>query len=116
MIIVAARCAFDGGESLAGVGGAVNGNVGKINGVRILGIRHHFAEIPQTSANPGIGTSQDPGLPGVIGAEEAAVFGVNEGVHALPSSAARNRQAYAAPLTRRESPSGQWLPARAAIG
>src|SRR5262249_29828704 len=66
VIIVAAGSAFDGDKSFARVGGAIDGNVGNVNRVRVFGIDVKLAEIPHATAYAGIGSGSQPGLTAVV--------------------------------------------------
>src|SRR5215472_5143826 len=101
MVVITARSALDGSESFAAVGRAIDGNVGQIHRVGIFGIDGDFTEIPQPSSNPTVGPDQSPASSGVIGAEQAAIFGVDERVDSLATSAASHGQAHASPIAAR---------------
>src|SRR5258708_6881522 len=71
VIVIAAGRALDGHKVLACVSGAIDGNVGQVNGVGIFGINREFAEVPQTSADARVCSGASPGLAAIVWFKEA---------------------------------------------
>src|SRR5262249_28805791 len=66
VIVVTARSALQSGESLASVHRAIQGNIGQVDHIRIAGIDYDLAEIPQSPANPLVGTDEGPAAARIV--------------------------------------------------
>src|SRR5262249_48694638 len=116
VIVIPAGRAFDCRKSLAAVRGTIDGDVRQVDGVGILGIDSDFAEVPQPPPDSWIGSNQGPCLPGIVGAEEAAFFRVDQCVHPLSVGSASDGQANTSPVAARQSATCDLLPTGTAVG
>ena len=116
VVIVAARRALEGCESLARIGGTVRGSVGGENHIRIFWVHGQAGEIIAAPGHARFRVGARPVLAGVVGAEDAAEVGrVDPGIDAL-AVAGRNSDADAAEsLLRRGQTFGERLPVAAAV-
>jgi len=117
VVVVASGSAFDGGESLASVGGAVGGGVGDVDRVFIPGIDLDAAEVVAASVDTFFAVHLLPAFAGIVGAVDAAIFfSVNPGVHAV-GIAGRDSGADAADaLGFAGKAFGELMPGVAAVG
>src|SRR5882757_10217744 len=74
VVIVAARCAFNGGEVLAGVIGLVGRSVGNIDDILVLWIDAHHCKVVASSPHAFFGVHQLPAFAGIVGAVDAALL------------------------------------------
>src|SRR5215472_3313699 len=95
VIVIAAGSTLDGDKSFSRVGGAVDGNIGDVNRVRVFGIDIQLAEVPHATANARISSGAQPGLAAIIRLEKSAIFCIDQRIDALAVSTARNGQAHA---------------------
>src|SRR5262249_10377415 len=116
VIVVAAGRTLDGDEGFPGVGGAVQRDIRNVDRIRVLGIDIEFAEVPHASANAGISSRAQPGLPAIFRFEKSALLGVDQSIDALALRAASNRQAGTPPVALGEASAGYGIPDIAAIG
>src|SRR5271170_1226534 len=118
VVVVAAGCAFDGGESVAGIGGAIGGGVADIHDVRIFRGDADPGEIGAAAPDAFFVIYAQPTFSGVFRAIEAADFGrgVNQRVHAIRTTGG-NAEADAAEALRVCGETfGERAPGIAAIG
>src|SRR5260221_4222782 len=66
VIVVASGRALDRDKSLSSIGGAIDGDIGDVDGVGIFRVDIKFAEIPQPAANARISPGAKPSLSAVI--------------------------------------------------
>src|SRR6266481_2356068 len=71
-------------EGVAAVGRTVDGGVQYVDGVDVSGIGENVMEIPGALCEAVIGIQELPGVAGVVAAEDAAFFGFDDGVDAIP--------------------------------
>ena len=119
VVVVAAGRAFDGGETLAGVVGAVGGGVGDVDDVLVLGVDADAGEIAAAAVDALLAVDVFPVGAGIVGAVDAAGFAArfDEGVHAI-GVAGRDGDADASEAALREGgkAASERVPGGAAVG
>ena len=90
--VVAGGVAFDGHEGAAAVGRAQQHGVAGVDDVGVLRLHGDAAEVPAAVPDAGVGAGPRPVAAAVVGAVEAALVGVDQGVDA-GGLARRHREA-----------------------
>src|SRR5579863_2426946 len=85
-VVIAMRCAH-GGERVPTIGGAKDAGIQHVNFVGIFGVGENVMEIPGALSEIVVAVHELPGIAAVVGAIDAAVIGLNDGVHTISVSA-----------------------------
>src|SRR6266481_215029 len=113
MIIVATRRALDRGPGPTQVCRSIDRSVGNVNQVGIFRIDCNLFKVPTAVPNTLVARSLDPFSAGIIGNKEAALFGIDDGVHAIMIRRRHGDSDMTATLER--DAFGNFFPARAAV-
>src|SRR5207249_3437153 len=117
VVVVAARSAFDRGETLTGVGGPIGRGVGDVDDVLVLGIDAHAGEVGPAAVDSLLGVDATPSDSGVVGTVEAASFpGFDESVHPGRIAGRDADSDSAESLSESRQAAGQRIPCGSAIG